>query len=424
MGVNERKVDHLILLVGGNPVPNAVAAKLLAKRGGTISLIYSEGSSSIAECLRDWLTKADYVLSQTRPINEAQSSSIMQEIERVLTNEHNTKHIGLNYTGGTKAMAVHAFRAVEEWGKSHNIRVDCSYLDARSLQMVFESPNESSYVGGDVKFELDDFVKLHGWKLKHEPRKSAIMPATATAIGNIYAEFSSASDKNPNPYKAWKEAVLYVVFKKDGRWVSFNKNADTELNWPSDPKLEFVAQALKAELKQSEFPMLSVRSATKTLALDTEDFVKWLDGIWLEHRVLAALSQLPKNLLDLCTVNDKQQLYQGVKPNKDNEFDLDAAAIAGFQLFAFSCGTAAGKQAKGELKLKLFECIIRARQLGGDQARAALVCPVDDPDKLQNEVAAQLETGSQGQSRVKVFGGKSLANLETELSTWIQSQIQ
>lgn len=35
------QVDHLILLVGGNPLPNAVAGKLLARSGGTITLLHS-----------------------------------------------------------------------------------------------------------------------------------------------------------------------------------------------------------------------------------------------------------------------------------------------------------------------------------------------------------------------------------------------
>jgi hypothetical protein len=42
--LNFPKSQHLILLVGSNPLPNAVAAKLLLAEGGTVTLIHSKGT--------------------------------------------------------------------------------------------------------------------------------------------------------------------------------------------------------------------------------------------------------------------------------------------------------------------------------------------------------------------------------------------
>jgi hypothetical protein len=40
----------LILLVGGNPLPDAVAAKLLLAEGGTVILIHLKGTFKLSQC--------------------------------------------------------------------------------------------------------------------------------------------------------------------------------------------------------------------------------------------------------------------------------------------------------------------------------------------------------------------------------------
>ena len=40
----ERRSDHLFLLMGENPVPNWVAARLLLREGGLAHLLHSAGS--------------------------------------------------------------------------------------------------------------------------------------------------------------------------------------------------------------------------------------------------------------------------------------------------------------------------------------------------------------------------------------------
>jgi len=155
-----QKVKHLILLVGSNPLPNAVAGKLLVESGGTISLIYSEGTSEIAERLKNWL-EAEYKKEGTeikvikREVNESQPPSIYKKVKDIL-NEVNEKSIGLNYTGGTKMMAVHAYQTVKCWAEKNDINPIFSYLDARTLEMIFDPTDKSytkerEYVGMNVE---------------------------------------------------------------------------------------------------------------------------------------------------------------------------------------------------------------------------------------------------------------------------------
>jgi hypothetical protein len=52
---DELRSDHLFLLVGTNPLPNWVAAKLLLKRGGCVHLVYTRGVEKPMERMRNVL---------------------------------------------------------------------------------------------------------------------------------------------------------------------------------------------------------------------------------------------------------------------------------------------------------------------------------------------------------------------------------
>jgi hypothetical protein len=94
---------------------------------------------------------------------------------------------------------------------------------------------------------------------------------------------------------------------------------------------------------------------------------------------------------------------------------LDVVALRGHQLFAFSCGTAVDRK---PLKLKLLEIYMRARQIGGEEARAALVCPTHEPTSLEEETRNEL--GLEGQ--VKVFGRQHWKDLTGNICEWVQEQ--
>jgi len=135
------KSDHLLLLVGANPLPNAVAGKLLVAPDGTITLVHSGGASGtadVAQRLRGWLEQQEVVNTvELKEVEESSPSSIVRGVQERL-NAIQAKTVGLHYTGGTKAMSVHAYRTVEQWAKEKNITAAFSYLDARTLEMVFD----------------------------------------------------------------------------------------------------------------------------------------------------------------------------------------------------------------------------------------------------------------------------------------------
>jgi len=388
-----QKVKHLILLVGSNPLPNAVAGKLLVESGGTISLIYSEGTSEIAERLKNWL-EAEYKKEGTeikvikREVNESQPPSIYKKVKDIL-NEVNEKSIGLNYTGGTKMMAVHAYQTVKCWAEKNDINPIFSYLDARTLEMIFDPTDKSytkerEYVGMNVEMSLDDLLSLHDWKLGEQGNSHFNLPETAKIIAEECGKDGFIEE--------YKEFTKYLNNKRF-------------LCKPVNDDLKQIYEKLYEEL-QEECKELCKSDGTIKL---TDELRNWLKGFWLESYLYYILNNRLRNKGYL------HECYKNIV-TEEPKFEVDAVAIRGYQLFAFSCKTKWND--KKELKKALFEICIRAEQLGGDEARLALVCLAEDPDKIENEIRKDFDQ----EKRVKVFGRKHLSNLEIYLENWILEQ--
>lgn len=399
-----KKVDHLILLVGGNPLPNAVAGRLLVREGATITLLHSQETAVIAQRLANWLEPYTQASIQFKQIDEASPNSIQKGIEAQLK-KVSAKSVGLHYTGGTKAMAVHAYRAIEKWDHHQSPPV-YSYLDANTLSLIIEGKDNPIPLARTLQLDLNDLLALHGWTLKNNPATTPIMPQFAQALLKLY------SDDNLTAWNEWKEQELKKCRRSDrpDKWQSKTSLNKITLNWASAPELTDVVAALQEELEQED--KLQIKTATeagrKWGLKKPEDLCKRLDGgYWLEDAVLEALQTIGC-LHNLCT---------NVEPSIDDTgFELDVVAIRDYQLYGFSCGTDTDsvKGGRERLKLKLFEAYIRAKQLGGDEARVALVCSADDPEGLQAEVRRDLEA-----PHIRVFGRKQLLNLAEEFTRWM-----
>jgi hypothetical protein len=390
------RVDHLLLLVGKNPLPNAVAGKLLVKSGGSITLLHTKGTAAAAGRLAEFLSPTKF--SDPVSVEEADAHSIYQGIFKALSSSHG-QSVGLHYTGGTKAMSVHAYAAARRWSEKEKQPLpQFSYLDARTLHLVID-PNDPlsctpqfCFVGDKVNISLDHLISLHGWefnKAKPRPRTTPALPKTAAALAKLHS--------TPEGIAAWK---------------SYCKDAQV-LPMPTSDELKGLGVALREEFSACPGEHIEVAATIKRLNLDN----KWLTGgFWLEQHVLQCLLDLNEEHPDL-SLHD---CSQGVKPKvgKNQDFDLDVVALRGYQLFAFSCGVKVKPEERGELKLKLFEAYVRARQLGGDEARVALVSTSADPQSLEEE----LERDINAEGQIKVFGQEHLGKLKEKLGCWIKKQ--
>ncbi len=103
------KVDHLFLLIGENPLPNYVAANLLLNKGGTAYLIHTTDTEKSAKRLQKILKSELNVFKdvevELRSLGDYESDAfhIQKKIREELGKIKSGK-IGLNYTGGTKAL--------------------------------------------------------------------------------------------------------------------------------------------------------------------------------------------------------------------------------------------------------------------------------------------------------------------------------
>jgi len=437
------QVDHLLLLVGSNPLPNAVSGKLLATSEGTITLIHSASSFPLAQNLESWFRNAGYSDIRLTQVEESDATPVYQKVETVLKeyeSDHgnaNRARVGLNYTGGTKVMAVQAHRALKDWAKSRDKDAVFSYLDAATLQMRFDPtsgmPAISLPVGLKVDISIHDLLKLHNWKLTNNPNPAPVLPESAAALLNILNNINDAkiwtkwlddelfrNARKPTAvsspfwvYQSGKELQGQYNVKKPGDEWKNTQLQNLALSWPNLPTLR---EIMGDELGQGDAQHLNLAAARMRGCKDEKDFCQWLSGIWLESAVLSVLQNCSEELhLKECWMDLKPKVLDN--QDKSELFQFDVVAIRGYQLFAFSCTTDASK---GLLKQKLFEAYVRAQQMGGDEACTALVCcaPQEKVDALEAEMRCDI--GSEG--RIRVFGREDLANLAEHIKDWVCEQ--
>jgi len=129
----------------------------------------------------------------------------------------------------------------------------------------------------------------------------------------------------------------------------------------------------------------------------------------LENYVLSCLEAIS----DDCGIHERILNFHFNKPAATvDPPEFDVAAMQGYRLFAFSCTVSAEKE---KAKLKLFEAYVRAKQIGGDEAKVALVSGYPQPQKLFEEIS---EAWMESRNKIKIFGPQHLPNLETHLKDW------
>lgn len=460
--LHDYQVDHLLLLVGSNPLPNAVAGRLLTTPAGTITLICSaegrsakkdqsddpepDDSPSLVQRLTKWFRERERSNSDVsysdisyKEVKEADADSVrkcvyellneyerkmLEKYQREFGDVHNAPKVrlGLNYTGGTKVMSVHAYRALESWVKEPHrhaiIRGDpvFSYLDARTLKMRFDpaigGPTPPFYASLRAKMSIGELLAMHNWELTKRsdgkpigPKRTPVLLESAATLLRIHANSSHV-----DIWKHWLSGQLFQVAWDQARkkWKRNEELRDQKIPWP--PNLTNLEKTMRKELGQGAELNLTTRRGRGYCATE-QDFCDWLKGTWLESAVLGVLEQ--------CT----EQLYlndygMDIKLKVRNSiFQFDVAAMRGYQLFAFSCSTT---RDKGLLKQKLFEASMRAQQMGGDEACTALVCCAEEEDV--KELEAEMRRDIIVKGRIKVFGRDCLKDLSGQIAEWISEQ--
>lgn len=401
-----RQTDHLFLLMGGNPLPNAVAALTLLKPGGTPHIIHTRQTQTQAQNLMALLTTTfGYQPAPLINLDQAQAeaSVIRQQVQNRAQGLGGT--IGMNYTGGTKPMSVHAYRALAEVCPQATF----SYLDSNTSKITLDQDHApSQQITLDAALSLEQLFQLHGlrWRDNQPPLTQPILPEAATQLAQLHQLRELAHN-----WRQWCQRSLLPQTKDRNYWLPEWQLAQT----PSIsltgllPPLRDVLQTYLGAGPSS----LSLAGATKLGFATITDLCAWLDGIWLEHYTLAQVQSLT-----LSPETTSQQVGLGfhiVEPEPHNprydKFEFDVAFMRGYHLFALSCTT--GTARKG-CKQKLLEASVRSRQLGGSEARVALVCGYHRPADLR----AELEVMGRDK-RIAVFGRYDWPRLGQKIAEWV-----
>ena len=383
------RTKYLFLLVGENPLPNYVAAKLLLEAEGTLYLIHSGGTDIQAERLAKVL-KSEGVKSEPVLLdNESDAYRIQKRVSNRLEKLEDGS-VGLHYSGGTKPMAVHIYRTLLEYDDEHLKRTVFSYLSSQRMRIVINrsdgQPDDViSIHRSDLEVDLDTIFNLHGmhWKLDEPPEREIQLPDLTRLF---VQELVNGTSKE----------------KKKSSWI---QGLDS---------LSIVPRTLPTEvlkiLKSKNYICDLDNHGGFQPGSDFDSFKKnWLrDNRWFE---LYVLQEIQKVKIEGSAIKDYAMDFKIPLKTRDG-FQFDIAFTHGYQLFALSCSTTDNyKTCKG----KLLEAYIRAQQMGGSETRVALVCCSDETEGLRKELATILK-----EQRIKVFGRRHLLSLADEIKTWIR----
>ncbi len=388
----------LVLLIGTNPLPNYVVAEYFLKTNKelrNIWLVHSEevarqvGTRAQAEHLEKVLkerhpgnSKLPFPLPKVALSNVSNAKEVLRDTnEKLIRRLPENSRVHLNYTGGTKAMGTHVYRAIEQ-DTARSLVKSFSYLDGRNFQIVGDKNgiiNERD-LRDEISISFIELITLHGFKRKNKDTDSK--------------DFSDAI----NVFKGLiDEGRLDEYYSEDG---SYNRTHFENKKKPGD--LAKKAAELKDELKSyiAKDPFLSVikimpedyqlfdangRFVDPSSNKLCEHAIKFLDGGWLEdyiHTIL--LHELSKS--NITVLKD----WKIDKEAWTTDFQIDVILLKGYQLIGISCTTS---QEKHLCKNKGFEIIHRTRQIGGDEAKAVLVTLLDDFQKKALKEELQLNTG-------------------------------
>lgn len=415
---------HLVLLIGTNPLPNLVVAKWFLHKNENlkvITAIHSNKTYDIARRLEKALKKGNqHENLEFRFLGLTAAGdgvAIQRDLERSFSFDPGHK-LHLNYTGGTKNMAVHAYRFL---GSRAGENISFSYLNAGDFELKFDDgspPIKNLRDEKAVRMTINDMLTLHDCRQYEE-----------TENGGEYVDWSAANAFLQDLIEAGRIRD-FVNWKNDKIRKFFYDDRD-RLRKPDDVSLAelqvadrnrtrgmagqthpFHEQAM--QLVQTAFPekqkwifdekgRLAIPDSRRDYKNKKGDFVQgilYLDGLWLEQYVTQVISdRISEEGLEFRHYPN----WRVLKGAAQKDFEIDLMIIYGYQLCGISMTTA---WREALCKSKGFEIMHRCEQMGGEEARSILITTLDDEKVQKIEDDLVLEVG--GHKPFLVLGAKDL----------------
>lgn len=404
--------NHLVLLIGTNPLPNLVVAEYFLRNNPELKeiwLVHSEktdrqkGTGVLARNLEeilqhDYKSKIKFPLHKIPLSNVSDAKQIVRDLKDDFFEKLSSKSsVHLNYTGGTKVMGVHVYRAIEE-----NIKISeksFSYINSREYQVV---DDEQRGITDDLRKEINitfsELIKLHGYKRINSDSDFDFTIAVETFKTNIE---ENLLNKYFEYYK--KKRYLFTSRNRSGKLAEHINELKDELK-RFKPNNTFLS-IIKAMPDGCRFFSEDENFMTPHSDNECKNAIKFIDGGWLEDYIYYVLK---KNLKDYGFEILKN--WEIKKDKWNTNFELDVILMQGYQLIGISCTTS---NMKARCKSKGFEIIHRTRQIGGAEAKAILVTMMDKDKKTKADlrpiVQEELEIDTGGTaSNILVLGERDL----------------
>lgn len=375
--------------------------------------------------------------------------------------------IHVNFTGGTKAMTLGVCNCFRNLSLEYaNIRFSSSYLNARNNTLIL---GEGDHLPGlentkkirsgidRVLHSIDTFIDLHDFIKDTDPPKYChpelyqLLKDELKGTGKIESVYAyilikpdTTSDAS-NRLRKHKKGVLltlYIedlvkvlqlansanvltVFKRfqeritDRAYVTLKENLSGYLAFHAhnpDPnyKRNFV-QAVLQLLNTLETAEVNEENAIAFAGLRHV----FTDATFLEEHVYQCMLLAQVQIPELRDIR-KNLIVKRKNDSRSARFELDVVGCLGIRFVAISVTTRALDYNKAEDKLKGFEIIHRAQQVGGDNALAILVCRSNQNYVSILESTLREEMGSTLQNFF-VLGEDAWKNLEENLLTILRN---
>lgn len=439
------RTENVLLTVGTNPLPVLVATWRIAShlKPQRLFLLHSSQTEPMALAVMDQLRRRwseegiEPILIKPAPVGNAASPKAIADTVYQLVSKHPSGW-HLHYTGGTKTMVLKAMQAL-----GAKVITD-SYLDVNHHAVLDQTGCYLDRETHDERrcwnLELRDLCKLHGltmdFRLEHRyTTKDNARTECGACFGRAKAkEGDTAYPLNGESLETEWEGIgadtfhllagFGEIYKKEiGAFrKSFEKNwndpwpilpranVTTSFHWPSLLGLdahnsrEWMALPGRINKVLTGIRWDAVDGLQKVEAGPSSDLARIMHLVNGGDLELAAHKHLREALEGRkLKFSIRHSTHIAHQPPEERQavrhcFELDVVAILGYQVVVVSCVRENKEGSRSSVKNKAFEALHRARQVGGDGARAIVICGLDGDAAEDLEEELHDETGLTGEA--------------------------
>lgn len=454
---------HVFLTIGLSEVPILVAAYRLCR-------VYLERDGGLpsfsALCIGDTIDEAErvrrllmsrltaesllppgdtlrwtaYVVPHSKP------DAIRTAVSNLLRLQPPGRHFHLHYTGGSRALSVHAMEAILSSvdARGEPYMYEASYLSSGEDRLTWGSTAPVDF--GDERMSwslgipelagLNDFTP-NFYSLSCRRRFGLSEPDPSVMAAGCAIVPLLLIPENRHKYANWLRTCWDALWQRDSggrdwaRWPQPPPRGswpEKEIPWvvlaPEDTWNEITVNLAACFggsavwMPAQEGWILRIRN------LQEEQLSRFNQFLHYQCLELLAYSSLKTTLRELgyadwsvqCSMHFARQNARG---SSLRDFELDVVAVLGFQLLAISCSLSADQPT---LKRKAFEVLHRAKQVGGSGARAILISTLSptEADVLMRDV--EEDTGPR-EKNLEIWGVNHVGDLAGRFRDYLQRKL-